>query len=586
MLLRNNDSRPHQVQVSLVNTYNDAPAGFIGLGSFDEPIIIQPNSAVWLTFACHFQNAQSTSYTWRFVARTVNEPEAMIDEAEAIVTVRPTQAQLVTELVSEDPVTQVRTYRIRNIGTEPAVDVNVAPDDALNGQVGIEPQVTHAYLNPGEEIVFKVFPLYSAVGVSGLQFENIEQAVLLFDNHVELPEGRSLVPFDMYISYNGVEIGAIQNQVPLGVQAFPIPPAVFGLSNTRSARVPPGTARALSPDKVARIRARSRAQGSVLVWQGNQQPLRLVVNTDCPEGTQPYEVNLGPKVLVKQVETRHCANQPEVSVSISLPPGGQLKIRKSNFNDGHFWNISNITLKSCTRDVIVTVCARSVEEALQIAEQRVQELYKQVPKNLSIQEFVLLQVRDLDMIPVQQPFQIPFRGNVRVRIGGEGDLSQALVKVEFDNGDPPVILKPFGSTGIFLHGLRLRNTPRAVATVNGESLGVIRATVSAVGCEGTVSSTYNLFVKSAPLLIRFADPPMTETGQFINPIRIPFRRAATVQIRGVVLDAEHQQPVSNAIVRLRGTLRKLLPTPSRRQWSTIRTGSESTTTVLSCSRCR
>lgn len=557
--LRNNDSRPHQVQVSVLNAYDDAPAGFIGEGSFDEPIIIQPNSTANLTFACHFQNAQSSSYSWRFVARTVGEPEEMADEAQATVQVRPSQAQLVVDLISENPTTRVQTYRIRNIGTEPAVDVNVAPDDAVNGQVGIEPQISHAYLAPGQEIVFKVFPLYSGgAGIGGMQFENIEQAMMEFDNSIQVTY--NLVPFDMYISYNGVEIGALQNRIPLGVQVFNIPPAVFGLSNTRSARVPPGTARLLSPEEVARIRAASRAVGNLRIWDGNQPPLRITVNTDCPPDSQLYEVNLGPKVLVREIKARHCANQPRVVVPVASPPGGSIDIRKSNFNDGHFWNISDIKLKLCMRDVIVTVCARSADEALAIAQERLQELYKQVPRNLRIEDVTFLKPGIIDYEPIQEPVNLPWRGAIRVRISGEGDLSQALVKVDFDNGDQTVVLKPLGGTGFFLGGVTLRNTPRATMTTPEGTVGIVRSTVTVTGCEGTITQSRDLRVKSAPLLIRFTHPEMTETGQFANPIRIPFKGTATVMIKGVVLDAETQEPVSNAIVRLSGTLRKLLPT--------------------------
>lgn len=559
--LRNNDSRPHQVQVSVLNAYDDAPAGFIGQGSFDEPIIIQPNSIVNLTFACHFQNARSTSYNWRFVARTVGEPEPMTDEAEASVRVRSSQAQLVVDLIAEDPETRVQTYRIRNIGSEPATDVNVAPDSIVNGQVGIEPQVSHAYLPPGQEIIVKVYPLFSAAGVGGMQFENVEKAMMEMEN-IPPQDGR-LVPFDMYISFNGVEIGALQNQIPSGVQVFNIPPALFGLSSTRSARVPPGTARRLSPDEVDRIRAASRARGNLRIWEGGQPPLHIVVNTDCPreEGRDLYEVNLGRKVLVRRLVSTHCANQPEIWITVESPPGGEIRIRKSNFNDGHFWNLSNIKLKLCMRDVIVTVCARSAQEALAIAEARLQSLYQQVPHNLSIESVELLNVSGMGFEPVQEPFNIPWRGNIRVRINGSGNLAEALVKVEFDNGDPPVVLKPLGSTGIFLSGAALRNTPRiATTTPEGEMLGVIKATVTATGCEGPVSTSRDLHVKTAPLIVRFTDPPMTETGQFLDPIRIPFKSTATVMIKGVVLDAERQEPVTHAIVRLRGTLRKLLPT--------------------------
>ncbi|MEJ5252448.1 MAG: CARDB domain-containing protein [Armatimonadota bacterium] len=557
--LRNNDSQPHQVQVTLVNTYDDAPAGFLGVGSMDEPVVIQPNSSVQLTFACHFQNAQQNSYTWRFVARTVGEPVVITDEAQATVTVRPSQAQLVVDLISEDSQTQIRTYRIRNIGTEPAVDVNVEPDEALTGQVGLEPQVSHAYLAPGQEIVFKAFPLYSAAGVGGLLFENIDQATLVFENSLGRI-GWNLLPFDMYIYFNGVEIGSLQNQIPVGVQVFELPPAIFRLSNTRSARLPAGAVRRLTPEESARVRAASRALGSLRIWEGNQPPLRITVNTDCPPNTDLYEVNLGERVLVRRIEATHCTNVPVVNISVATPPGGNIRITKSNFNDAHFMNMSNFQLKLCSRDVIVTVCAQSPEEARQIAEARVQELYKQVPRDLRIEQVNLLKAGLAGFEEVRQPFNIPFQGNIRVRISGSGDLSEALVKVDFDNGDPTVVLKPLAG-GVFAHSLTLRNTPRAVTmTPDGEKLGVIRATVTARGCEGTTSQTMEFLVKTADLVVRFTDPPMSETGQFTEPIRIPFKGARTVIIKGEVLDSETLQPTQNARVRLRATLRKTLAT--------------------------
>ncbi len=180
----NTDTRPHNIKVELVdNPYQDAPAGLIGEGTFDEPALLNPGASLRVIFAAHFQDARQSNYTFRVRVKTVGEPELLTDEAIVRMQVCQTQADVRIEQIAEDPVTLVKTFRATNVGSEPATDVTIRPSDLMSGQVGMQPLIQHAYLAPGQSIEFRVFPLLLPPGFRPFNPSNVINAGLLLESH-------------------------------------------------------------------------------------------------------------------------------------------------------------------------------------------------------------------------------------------------------------------------------------------------------------------------------------------------------------------------------------------------------------------
>jgi len=529
----NTDTRPHTVKVDLVdNPYDDAPAGLMGPGTFDEPATINPGEALTITFAAHFQDARQTDYTFRMRVQTVGEPESLTDEAIVRMRVRQPRANLQIVQIAEDPLTQVKTFRVTNIGDEPATDVTIRPNDLVAGQVGMQPLIEHAFLAPGQSIEFKIFPMLLPPGFRPFSPSDIIDARVTFENSVPYV-GWNFRPFDLYILLNGVEIASLQNTIPLGVFSFPIPPqAIFPPDVGRSARLTmqPEEVRTLPAEAVQPIVQKLRSGFNLQVSYANrtqQIPVRFFDNPTRQAGGQFFIVEKGERMITQQVQATHCTNQPNVIVRFSNGIlSAELNIRKSNFNDAHFLNASNFKLDICTRSFKVAVQANSETEARDIAERLCNVLTKTPPKPSTV---------SVELAGEGPPFKRGKPVRVRAVVTGDGEISVSTVVATFSNGDTPIALRAVSANsfeGVWIP----TNIPAGTQTdQQGNLIFPVTVTVVASGCGQTATGSRETTVKVGGIQITI-EKPKPEEGFRVD---LPVNGEALVLIAGKVTDDEN-----------------------------------------------
>ncbi len=528
----NTDTRPHTVKVDLVdNPYDDAPAGLMGSGTFDEPATINPGEVLTITFAAHFQDARQTDYTFRIRVQTVGEPELLTDEAVVRMRVRQPRANLQIVQIAEDPLTQVKTFRVTNIGDEPATDVTIRPNDLVAGQVGMQPLIEHAFLAPGQSIEFKIFPMLLPPGFRPFSPSDIIDAKVTFENSVPYV-GWNFRPFDLYILLNGVEIASLQNTIPLGVFSFPVPPqAIFPPDVGRSARLTmqPEEVRTLPSEAVQPIVQKLRSGFNLQVSYANrtqQIPVRFFDNPTRQAGGQFFIVEKGERMITQQVQATHCTNQPNVIVRFSNGIlSAELNIRKSNFNDAHFFNASNFKLDICTRSFKVAVQANSETEARDIAERLCNVLTKTPPKPSAV---------SVELAGEGPPFKRGKPVRVRAQVTGEGEISVSTVVATFSNGDTPIALRAVSANsfeGVWIP----TNIPAGTQTdPQGNLIFPVTVTVIASGCGQTATGSRETTVKVGGIQITITKPKPEEGFR----VDLPVNGEARVLIIGKVTDDE------------------------------------------------
>lgn len=306
----NTDTQPHRVKVTLIEEepYPDTAAGLLGEGSMDEPVVINPGQTLTVIFSGHFHEARGTEYVYRLRVQTVGEPELLTDEAIMRIRVKQPRANLRIELIHDDPTTMTKTFRITNVGDEPATDVTVDPTELVSGQVGMQPLIEHAYLAPGQSIEFKVFPLLLPPGFRPFSPSDIIDARITFDI---IPDGE-LIPYDLYLVINGVEVGSIQNTIPEGTFSFPIPISlIFPPEAGRSSLNPmmPEEVRPVPPEVAQQILNQARRTVTMQVKYANKV-IQVPVNFNPPPsrqagGTQLFIVEKGPRHIHQQSQAFH-----------------------------------------------------------------------------------------------------------------------------------------------------------------------------------------------------------------------------------------------------------------------------------------
>lgn len=297
----NTDTQPHNVKVTLIEEepYPDTAAGLLGVGSMDEPTTLNPGQVLTVTFAGHFHEARNTDYVYRLRVQTVGEPELLVDEAVVRVRIKRPRANLKIDLIADDPTTLTKTFRITNIGDEPATDVTIDPTELVSGQVGMQPLIEHAYLAPGQSLEFKVFPLLLPPGFRPFSPSDVLEARITFDI---IPDGQ-LIPYDLYLVINGVEVGSIQNTIPEGTFSFPIPLSLIfppETNRSQSPRMMPEEVRELPPEIAQQVLSQLRRTVTMQVRYADKV-IQVPVSFSPPPARQAG----GPQLFIVEKGPRH-----------------------------------------------------------------------------------------------------------------------------------------------------------------------------------------------------------------------------------------------------------------------------------------
>ncbi|MCP3958175.1 MAG: hypothetical protein GY719_10020, partial [bacterium] len=161
--VRNEDSISHTLLLTIeVPTGDDELiVGFVGSGSEDQVITLEPGETRDVTLAIHTQDAEPNG-EYDLVAHLTadGEEEPILDYAGVHVTVYVPVVDYTLEQIDYDPSTLVRTFRVTNNGnfalTDLAVDYEVVSG---TGALLIAPSLNHARLRVGASLEFSAIPI-------------------------------------------------------------------------------------------------------------------------------------------------------------------------------------------------------------------------------------------------------------------------------------------------------------------------------------------------------------------------------------------------------------------------------------------
>ncbi|TET50691.1 MAG: DUF11 domain-containing protein, partial [Anaerolineales bacterium] len=162
--VRNTDSDPHTLLLTIEVPTADLIVGFIGSGSSDEEITLQPGETRDVTLAIHAQDAEP-NVIYDLVAHLIADDdtaEPIIDQATVHIRAFVEEVEIQLEQIDHDPETLVRTFRVVNteLSNIPLTDLAVSYE-VLSGQGAllIAPTLNHARLGIGESRLFSVIPV-------------------------------------------------------------------------------------------------------------------------------------------------------------------------------------------------------------------------------------------------------------------------------------------------------------------------------------------------------------------------------------------------------------------------------------------
>ncbi len=159
LMVTNQDVVSHTLLLTITEPLEgDLIVGFVGSGSSDERITLQPGETHYATLALHAQDAQSWDYA--LTAHLVSDDEStpIRDAIPVHVHIAELNVDFTLEEIAFDPTNLERTFRITNHGdplTDLAVDVETTSGTS---SFYLHPGINHAHLKPNKSIDFIVYP--------------------------------------------------------------------------------------------------------------------------------------------------------------------------------------------------------------------------------------------------------------------------------------------------------------------------------------------------------------------------------------------------------------------------------------------
>jgi hypothetical protein len=188
----NRDNKPHKLLLTVNNPYDDLIVGFIGDGSMDQIVTLDPSERACVTLAIHAQDVLQEDY--RLLLNLTNLGEENIqDFAYADIHVHIPHFDFTLEEVSSDPYTLTKRLRIRNHG-DVVSDLSVSASDELRGKVVFNPAIDHLRLRTRETVEFDVIPALSAdfVGANGTIQAQGADTIVDLSTDFTVPSGKKV----------------------------------------------------------------------------------------------------------------------------------------------------------------------------------------------------------------------------------------------------------------------------------------------------------------------------------------------------------------------------------------------------------
>ncbi|MFP3853198.1 MAG: hypothetical protein ACLFWD_02770, partial [Anaerolineales bacterium] len=378
ILVRNDDNQPRDLLLEVEHPYEDLIINFIGSGSVDETVTLQPGESRSVPLVVHSQDAEQRNYT---ITAELTADEGTSDPITDLATISVevlAEGDYVIEEIEAPSQTGARTYRVTNRG-RPITDMTIDAIDPATGEHArayLSPGVTHARLDTDQSLEFRVIPLYGPEDVEAEPVASVQAVPGLASMAPSVA-----IPYELEASGGGVEQTYPDTlSCPTGNQVFPVTlPNVYMPFRSSSwyctnrpditlpFTLPPfiNTGRISSVDLGAAFSPRTDVRPHTTSIDMNGAPIATLANT-IPRGSYSWDVlpaslNTGTRGPVRQ----------DVGI-VSAHPNG-----------GHYVVATGFQLGIVFEEVTIYVCGSSQEEA----ELLVSEMYDfhPLPSEVSVQ---------------------------------------------------------------------------------------------------------------------------------------------------------------------------------------------------------
>ena len=163
----NTDDAPHELLLSVNSSYDDLIVGFVGEGSIDEIITLNPSERKYVDLAIHAQDAMEEDY--RLLLNLTNlGAENIRDFAYVNLHVHHPYINFTMQEVSSDTYTLAKTIEIANYG-DAITDFGISASDELKDVLYFQPAINHLNLRTGATVRFDAIPVLTEdfTGVNG-----------------------------------------------------------------------------------------------------------------------------------------------------------------------------------------------------------------------------------------------------------------------------------------------------------------------------------------------------------------------------------------------------------------------------------
>jgi len=158
----NEDIESHEVELRVIEDYEDLIVGFIGSGSVDEVVTLGPGESLPVILVIQAQDVQSHDYTLRLeLTSDENTGNPIVDNAVAQVEVWWPEYAFHIEEVSFDSTTLARRFRVVNDGNTAITDLAIRVEEALGAGVYLRPTIQHGYLPKNGFIEFAAYTVFN-----------------------------------------------------------------------------------------------------------------------------------------------------------------------------------------------------------------------------------------------------------------------------------------------------------------------------------------------------------------------------------------------------------------------------------------
>lgn len=187
VLIRNTHDQPHGVQVELENVPDDLIINFMGQGSSDTPVYLNPGQSYQLKLVAHLQDAQLEQYNLIANLTTLEDGDPITDSCVIQLDMLESPLNLELELLSENEYNLQKEYRLTNNG--PAItDLSLDFSEDVKNTLYTNPDISHMRLGEGQSVEFIVIPILSS-DAFGARFDTARKLRKAGKNRKTLTKG-------------------------------------------------------------------------------------------------------------------------------------------------------------------------------------------------------------------------------------------------------------------------------------------------------------------------------------------------------------------------------------------------------------